>query len=165
MELHPVSTRLFSLLVLFDMQHDFFLRALEDFPEEEAQNRLGTKANHVAWLAGSLVEQRYEMAYSFGVEGRSAAHELFKDNQGIRDGVHYPALQSFRDDWQKISPQLRTALMNVQDAKLDESFEMMPGMRMTYFDLTTFMIYREANCIGQIALWRRLLGLPAMRYM
>lgn len=165
MELHPVSTRLYSLLVLFDIQSDYFIRALEDFPEEKAQNRLGTKANHVAWLAGSLVEQRYDMAKTFGVDATSAAHELFKDNQGIKDDVHYPTLQSFREDWQRISPLLRSALMNVTDANLDESFDMMPGMRMTYFDLTSFVIYREANCIGQIALWRRLLGLPAMRYM
>ncbi len=165
MEGHPLSTRLYSLLVLLDMQSDFFIRALEGFPESEAQNRLGTKANHVAWLAGSLVEQRYEMANSFGVTATSAAHELFKNNQGIKDDVAYPTLQSFRDDWQAITPGLRAALMKVEDARLDESFEMMPGMRMTYFDLTTFMIYREANCIGQIALWRRLLGLPGMRYM
>jgi hypothetical protein len=165
MEVHPVSTRLYSLLVLFDMQTDFFTRALENFPEEEAQNRLGTKANHVAWLTGSLVQQRYEMANSFGVTGTSAAHEIFRDNQGIRDDVHYPTLQSFRDDWQAITPLLRAALLKVTDEKLDERFQMAPGMEMRYFDLTSFMIYREANCIGQIALWRRLLGLPAMRYM
>jgi hypothetical protein len=42
---------------------------------------------------------------------------------------------------------------------------MMPEMRMTYFDLIAFIIYREANIIGQIALWRRLLGYEAMKYM
>ena len=49
--------------------------------------------------------------------------------------------------------------------KLDESFEMMPGMKMTYYELITFIIYREANIIGQLALWRRLLGYEAMKYM
>jgi hypothetical protein len=42
---------------------------------------------------------------------------------------------------------------------------MMPGESMTHFDLIAFIIYREANCIGQIALWRRLLGYEAMKYM
>jgi hypothetical protein len=54
--------------------------------------------------------------------------------------------------------------VNVSDEKLDSEFEM-PEMKMTYFELFTFMIYREANMIGQIALWRRLLGYDAMKYM
>jgi hypothetical protein len=36
---------------------------------------------------------------------------------------------------------------------------------MSLYELITFSIYREANIIGQIALWRRLLGYPGMRYM
>ena len=42
---------------------------------------------------------------------------------------------------------------------------MLPGYEMRHYDLVTFIIYREANCIGQIALWRRLLGYEAMKYM
>jgi hypothetical protein len=59
---------------------------------------------------------------------------------------------------------LRDVLMTATDSQLDEDINM-PGMKMSLYDLTAFMIYREANCIGQIALWRRLLGYPAMRYM
>ena len=90
---------------------------------------------------------------------------MFKDNKGIQDNVTYPPLDTFKKDWESITPALRDALMNVSDEKLDESFEMMPGMRMTYFELIAFIIYREANIIGQIALWRRLLGYDAMKYM
>jgi hypothetical protein len=42
---------------------------------------------------------------------------------------------------------------------------MMPGDSMRFYELVSFMTYREANCIGQIALWRRLLGYDAMKYM
>ena len=122
-------------------------------------------ANHVAWLAGSLTEQRYELANYLGVAGNQVAQELFKNNQGIKDGITYPSLSSFKNDWEKISPQLREALVKVTDEKLDEQFEMMPGMKMTYYELTSFISYREANCIGQIALWRRFLGYEAIKYM
>jgi hypothetical protein len=54
--------------------------------------------------------------------------------------------------------------MNVSDEKLDSDFEM-PEMKFPWFDMITFMLYREANIIGQIALWRRLLGYEAMKYM
>jgi len=58
---------------------------------------------------------------------------------------------------------LRNALVNVSDEKLDSQFEM-PEMAMPYFDLIAFITYREANCIGQIVLWRRLLGYEALKY-
>ena len=40
----------------------------------------------------------------------------------------------------------------------------MGGMKMTYYELISFTIYREASIIGQLALWRRLLGYPALKY-
>ncbi|HKG68615.1 MAG TPA: hypothetical protein VKA92_07080 [Segetibacter sp.] len=159
------SNRIFSLVVLYDMHTTFFFSALDGISDNDAHNRLNTKANHIAWLTGSLVQQRHEIATSLGADRKQAAHELFKDNKGIQDNVTYPSLAEFKKDWENITPVLKEALVNVSDEKLDELFEMMPEMRMTYFDLITFTIYREANIIGQIALWRRLLGYEAMKYM
>src|SRR5690349_7953275 len=99
--------RMFSLVVLYDMHTTYFRNALDGFSDEDAHKRLDTKANHVAWLAGSLVQQRYEIANQLGAEGQQRANDHFKDNQGIRDGVTYPALEQFREDWNTISPKLR----------------------------------------------------------
>ena len=164
METKTVSNRMFSIVVLYDMQTTFFANAIEGLSDEDRHKRLNTKANHVAWLTGSLVEQRYEIANILGADLKQSAHELFKDNKGIQDDVVYPSLTEFKKDWENITPVLREALISADDKKLDESFEMMPGMSMTYYDLITFCTYREANCIGQIALWRRLLGYPGMKY-
>jgi hypothetical protein len=152
------------LLDLYDMQTTFFSNVIEGITDKNAHHRLNTKANHVAWLTGSLVEQRYEIANALGTDDKQEAHNLFKNNQGIQDGVIYPSLLTFKKDWEKITPVLRNALHTVKDEKLDQSFEMMPGMRVTHYELISFIIYREANCIGQIALWRRLLGYPPMKY-
>lgn len=165
MKTKPVADRMYSLVVLYDMHTTFFKSALDSIKDEDAHKRLDTKANHIAWLTGSLVQQRYEIANLLGLEGKQGADELFKDNKGIQDEVTYPHLEDFKKDWDYISPLLREALMNVTDEKLDSEFEMMPGYKMTHYDLITFVVYREANCIGQIALWRRLLGYEAMKYM
>jgi hypothetical protein len=165
MQTKTSSTRMQAIIDLYDMQTTYFKSVLEGIKNEDAHNRLNTKANHVAWLTGSLVEQRYELANYLGVAGDQEAKELFKNNQGIKDDVKYPSLISFKEDWEKISPQLREALVKVTDEKLDEQFEMMPDMKMSYYELISFISYREANCIGQIALWRRLLGYEAMKYM
>lgn len=163
METKTVSSRMQSLLVLYDMHTTFFTNVIDGISDEDAHNRLTTKANHIAWLIGSLVEQRYSIAKDAGSNLKQSGDELFKDNQGIQDNITYPALTQYKKDWDTISPISRNAFVNVTDKKLDSEIEM-GGMKMTYYGMTTFTIYREANCIGQIALWRRLLGYEAMKY-
>lgn len=163
METKTASSRTEGLLTLFDMQTTFFKRAIEGITEEDAYNRLNTKANHIAWLAGSLVHQRYQMTSETHPEYKQNGGELFHDNKGIQDDARYPAMAEYLADWEKISPVAREVLVSVDDEKLASEIDM-GFMKMTYYELTSFTIYREASIIGQIALWRRLLNYPAMRY-
>ncbi|MEJ7769275.1 MAG: DinB family protein [Chitinophagaceae bacterium] len=164
MEIKTVSNRMYAFIVLFDLQTTYFSSVLDGISDQDSHNRLNTKANHIAWLTGSLVQQRFEIAGALGEERHQGAYEFFKDNKGIQDDATYPSLTAFKKDWQIISPILRELLVNVPDEKLDAAYKM-PGVSMTYFDMVSFIIYREANCIGQVALWRRLLGYEAMKYM
>ena len=159
------DSRMYSLLVLYDMHTDFFYKALAGISDTDAHNRLNTKANHIAWIAGSLVQERFELAKTLGIDHVSQSHELFKDHKGIQADIRYPSLKTYEADWKEISPGLKHALQQLQPDLLNSSFDMMPDVQMTYFDFISFVTYREANCIGQIALWRRLLDYPAMNYM
>ncbi len=163
METKTASTRTEGLLTLFDMQTTFFARAIEGISEEDTYNRLNTKANHMAWLTGALVHQRYLMTSETHPELKQAGADLFKDNKGIQDNVKYPTAAEYLNDWKKISPFAREALMTMTDEKLDSEFNMGP-MKMTYYELLSFTVYREASIIGQLALWRRLLNYPALKY-
>lgn len=164
METRTASSRMYPFVVLYDMHTAFFPKVLEGISDKDAHNRLNTKANHVAWLTGSLVHERYEMANALGIDVKQISDELFEDHKGIQDGLTYPSLDEFRKDWKNITPILRNAFLELNDEKLDSPFSM-PGGTMTFFDLISFITYREANCIGQIALWRRLLGYEPMKYM
>lgn len=157
------SHRTTGLLSLFDYQTGFFPKVLEGISEKDMLNRLNTQANHPAWLAGSLVHQRFQMASETGSGLKQTGEELFQNNQGIKGGVSYPSVADYLADWKRITPEAREALVKIDDAKLDSDFNM-GGMKMTYYELICFSIYREASIIGQLALWRRLLGYPAMRY-
>lgn len=165
METKTVSSRMQSLITLYDMHSQFLLKAIEGISDKDANNRLNTKANHVAWIVGSLVQERFELAALLGVTGmKQKSDDLFKGHKGIQENTEYPSLSEFKNDFEKITPVLRKALVNVTDEKLDSKFEM-PELKMSYYEFMAFTIYREANLIGQIALWRRLLGYDAMKYM
>ena len=163
MKIQTASSRMQSLIVLYDMQTIFFTNSIDGIFDKDAHNRLNTKANHVAWLTGTLVQQRYFIAKEFGCELKPLGDELFKNNQGIKDDTIYPALDQYKKDWDIISPVARNAIAGFTDEKLDSEIEI-GGMKMNFYELIIFTIYREANCIGQIALWRRLLGYDAMKY-
>ena len=164
MDIKPVSNRMYGFLVLFDMHTDFFYSVLADLKDEDTNERLNTKANHIAWLAGSLVQQRFDLENMLGGELKAAADELFKDNKGIQANVVYPNLSVYQDDWKKITPILREKLLNVGEDELNKILEF-PGMSFPLFEMISFNTYREANTIGQIALWRRLLDYEPMKYM
>ena len=157
------DSRLYGLIALFDMHTDFYVKVLDGISDDAANSRLDTQANHIAWLAGSMLQERFELADWLGTSIKHQHHEWFRDHQGIKDGQKYPPLADFVEDWKRISPVLRKILLNLSSEKVDSLFEM-EGMKMTHFELLSFDIYREANIIGQLVLWRRLLGYPAMKY-
>lgn len=164
MDTKTASTRMHSFVILYDMHTKFFKSALDGISDEDALKRLDTEANHIAWIAGSTVFERFSMAELLGSDLKSKADELFKDFKGIQEEVSYPSIEDYLKDWDKITPVYRDLLVNVSDDKLDSLFKM-PDFEIPYFDLISFMIYREANMIGQLALWRRLLGYEGIKYM
>jgi hypothetical protein len=62
MKTKPVSDRMYSLVVLYDMHTNFFNKAIDGISDKDAHNRLDTKANHAAWLAGSFIQERMDLA-------------------------------------------------------------------------------------------------------
>ena len=155
-----------TFIEIFDYHTKMFLNALDGISDKDAQNRLGTKANHIAWIAGSLVYQRQYIANAAGIDVKQTSENLFENNKGIQDNVTYPSLEEFKDDWNKISPLLKDALANMSEEQLNgpDPYKM-PGTNYTFFDTAVvFSIDRESYCIGQIGLYRRLLGYEAMKY-
>ena len=160
----PNDMRLAGIFSLYDLHTGYFARAIEGISNEDAHNRLGTKANHIAWIAGSLVESRFVAARNLGLDLHQQADELFKDFKGIQDEATYPSLQQYVADWDRVSPLVREKTLEVDTDWLDTR-KNMGGWEASNMELITFSTYREGSMIGQIALWRRLLGLPAMNYM
>lgn len=155
-----------ALLALYDAHTRFFRNVIDGISDADARRRLDTPANHMAWLAGSLVQERFFLAALIGKSTlRQTSDALFSNHQGIKEDVEYPPLDEYRSDWEKITPELRSILQNLSEAQLEgpDPFGM-PGGPYTMSDTILFCMDRESYCIGQLGLWRRLLQYPAMRY-
>lgn len=161
-----ISKRIEAFMFLYDLHTQLFSNVIIGITAQDAQKRLNTKANHIAWLAGSLLQQRAELINNLGGNAKHEAEELFKNFQGIKDDAKYPELETYNKDWQKVSPVLRGFLAELKDEKLNTVFHdpKYPEMDMPFFEMIAYSMHRESYLIGQIGLWRRLLGYPAMKY-
>ena len=159
------KTSIDVLSSLYDLHTKLFYNVIVGISDKDANNRLGTKANHIAWIAGSLVQGRYALANVLGIDKKQTSDKLFENFKGIQDNVTYPPLAEFKKDWENITPVLKDLLVNLSEDQLNGPDPLnMPGGDFTLFDSLTFCIDRESYCIGQIGLYRRLLGYEAMKY-
>ena len=160
------QTSMHALLNMYDWHTKLFKNVLVDISDKDASERLNTKANHIAWIAGSMVHSRYDLANLFGLDIKQSSNQLFENNKGIQDNTAYPSLETYRRDWETVTPLLRQALANASEERLSgpDPFNM-PGGPYTFFDTLVACTDRESYCIGQVGLWRRLLGYEAMKYM
>jgi len=161
-----VSAAVQAALLLYDAHPRYFHNVLDGISDADAQKRMDTPANHMAWLAGSLVQERFFLARLIGnSELVQTSDALFRDHQGIKDDAAYPSLAELRKDWETISPVLRDTLAGLSEEQLNgpDPFEM-PGGPYTLRDTMLFCTDRESYCIGQLGLWRRLLHYPPMKY-
>ncbi len=150
---------------MYDLHTKLFLNVIKGISHKDAQNRLHTRANHIAWLTGSLVHERYELANAAGINLRQTSDDLFRCHRGIEDKIIYPSLTEFKKDWETITPVLRNALLHLSNKQLQSADAYgIPGDELSLVDAITFIIDREAYCIGQIGLYRRLLGYEPMKY-
>jgi hypothetical protein len=170
METKQIDSQLNLLITLYDAHTTYYTNVIDGISDKDTHNRLNTKANHIAWIAGSIVHARYDLAYAIGVDKNSVTedksiYELFKDYQGIQDSASYPSLSKYRNAWNQITPVLKEQLMNLSDEQLHgpDPFNM-PGEDIDLLKAITYCIDRESYCIGQIGLYRRLLGYEAMKW-
>jgi hypothetical protein len=150
---------------LYDFHTKLFYNVLEGISEQDAGNRLNTKANHIAWLAGSLLYERSEILRLLGGKTDYQQNELFVGHKGLQEGQTYPTLADYIKDWDPVSKSLKEKLNSLTTADFNgpDPFDM-PGEDVKLFDAFIFCMDRESYCIGQIGLYRRLLGYDAMKY-
>jgi len=149
-----------------DLNTRLLLNALDGFSEQEALARPGGSTNHAAFLACHLVDARHYLARTLGVESEYPFAEQLRDARGLEDVEVFPPLDEIREAWTAISARLTEHLASVDADRLgdpvEHAFPIEGGD--TLLGCLVFLVQHDGYHLGQIALLRRFVGLPAMSY-
>ncbi|RYG54061.1 MAG: DinB family protein [Chitinophagaceae bacterium] len=164
---HPASGKLAVIIPAFRMHTQLFLNVLNGITEQDALKRIEGKTNHVAWMAGNMVNCRYWLGETLGLAEKDPAEELFKEGRALDENLNYPTLATLFERWHSISPKVYEKLLITGDAMLEKNVEF--GMGVSFLEennlnMVGMAIGREDYLLGQMGLMRKILGLPGMKY-
>ncbi|MBB6498763.1 DinB family protein [Pedobacter cryoconitis] len=145
-----------KIIESYDVHTSLFSKIIEGIIERDLHHFI-PGSNQIPWLIGSQVQLRYEAASWMGINKKQKAEALFRNNKEVQHDITYPSVTSFNEDWKRISPILRNAILELDDEDLFTYSEKEPGKRGTFYDLLSHIIQRETNCIAMITLWRGIL--------
>lgn len=163
----PSSPQLNIVIPAFRMHTQGFLNVLEGISEEDALKRIDGRSNHLVWMAGNFLNMRYGLAGVLGSEEKDPYDDLFFQAKALDESAGYPSLKELKENLHKISPVIYDALLNISDERLNEKFAL--DMNVSFFPETVLnfigmCIGREDYLCGQMALMRRILNYPPMKY-
>ncbi len=163
----PVSKQLEVIIPGFRMHTQLFINVLNGISEEQALERIGGKTNHIAWMAGNMVNCRFWLGETLGLEEKDPSEELFKEGRALSEELSYPTLKQLLQRWHEISPKVYQKLLEVDDEMLAKKVEF--GMGVSFLEennlnMVGMAMGREDYLLGQLGLMRRILGLPSMKY-
>lgn len=149
----------------FRLHTRLFLNALAGVGDEAASTRIDGRTNSLAFIALHVVDVRhYALTYAGGrAENRFAA--LLAGVGNIDELRATPPLDEIRSTWSTVSAAIDARLGELDSTALAAvSPERFPVDDATIAGGLTFLLSHEAYHIGQLALLRKHLGFPAMKY-
>ena len=149
-----------------DMNTRLLLNCLDGVDDTMALERPKEGTNHVAFLALHMLDARYFLLRTAGVELDCPFKDLLEGKKGVDDFEAYPALAEVRDAWAVVSKKLSKRLeeLREQDLEAKPSFEFPIEGGETVLGAIAFLTQHDGYHFGQIAMHRRYLGLGAMAY-
>lgn len=159
-----------QLLKQFDLLDRWFKNSLADLTDEETNQRIHPKMNHIKYIAGHLFHTNYAFAQFAGITVEHQWDDLFAGQGKTKalDNYPYPDIQEIITAWNQLFPKVREGLAQLPDEVLNKEIPS-PIARSGIFDSTirdlwTFLNYHQAYHIGQIGILRKALGKETMKY-
>jgi hypothetical protein len=134
-------------------------RALRDFSDEDARQRIEGNANCMLWLFAHLTAVRCSLAGMLGVQKDVAWRSYFGKGSRGDDFSKYPGLAEVRQVWGEITPLLVQALESATDAQLSAPAPRdFPVPDKSLRGAILFLAFHESYHVGQMSFLRKCLG-------
>ena len=134
-------------------------RAIRDFSDEEAAQRIEGNSNCMLWLFAHLTAVRCSLAGMLGVHKDVSWREYFGKGSPGDDFSKYPTLAEVRQVWQEITPLLFEALENAGEEQLSAPAPRdFPIPDKSMRGAILFLAFHESYHVGQMSYLRKCLG-------
>ena len=163
-----MDARVIPLHADFQLNTRLFLNCLDEVTDEIARTRPTADTNHLAFIALHLHNARHFLGKYIGVVEADPFEQITRDAASLEDIDIYPSLAEMRTAWMEISLAIEQRFIHLTGSVIDrpspaEAPEF-PVHDKTVLGGVAFLLQHEAFHLGQMALLRRLHGLPAMSW-
>jgi len=134
-------------------------KAIRDFSDDEAVDRVAGNSNCMLWLFAHLTAVRCSLAGILGAKKEVAWQEHFRKGSSGDDFANYPSMAEVRQVWQEITPQLMQALETTGDERLSApATRDFPIPDKSVRGAILFLAYHESYHVGQMSYLRKCIG-------
>ena len=152
-------------IITIELNTRLIRNCFEGVDDKLANRRINESTNPMAFISLHALEARYFLTKLLGTKVQNPYHELTKDARSYDDLETIPPVKEMLDYWDEAGKTLLNTLENIDESKLKEKVRFkFPVEDDTKFGTLTFLVQHETYHIGQLAILRRTLGLPAMKY-
>jgi hypothetical protein len=134
-------------------------KAVRDFSDDEAMQRVEGNCNCMLWLFAHLTAVRCSLAGMLGVHKDVGWQQYFRKGSKGDDFAKYPTMGEVRQVWQEITPVLVQALENASDEQLSAPAPRdFPVADKSVRGAILFLAFHESYHVGQMSYLRKCLG-------
>ena len=153
-----------TIIAQYDLQTNWFLNALESISEEESNVTFSENLNPIKWVAGHLTDARMTINAIISESATNADYKkVFGKGTSNKIDASFPTIEQIRTDWTSISGQLKFTLQNLPEVKLLSKTPFQTSIPdETLLGLIAYFAIHESFHIGQLSIYRKLTGKPAM---
>lgn len=142
-----------------------FINCLDGVSEAHAVRRPNERTNNLAFIGCHLVDSRHFLATQLGLEALNPFAERLAAIERIEQMPGFPTLTEIRSAWASIAPVLEECVAGLTATELRvPARASFPVDDPSTAGMIAFLIQHESYHIGQMALVRKFLGYPAMKY-
>jgi uncharacterized damage-inducible protein DinB len=153
------------LALILRLNTELFLNCVDGVDDAIAVRRVTERTNSIAFLAAHLVETRHYTAGVLEAPLPSPIPQAVARARSLDDAGPLPRMAELVAAWEAVSAHLAVRIERLDATFLAQPGGAFPGSDGTKLGSLAFLVQHESYHVGQLALLRRQLGLPAMAYL